>query len=93
MADSSAGWLGKDVTALFTGPSGTGKSMAAEVIANELRLDLYSIDVAGIVSKCIGETGQNLERIFAVIESANPVLFFSTKPTRCSVDRGARLSR
>ncbi|MEZ4683777.1 MAG: ATP-binding protein [Caldilineaceae bacterium] len=53
---SSAG-----VTVLFAGPPGTGKTMAAEVIAGELRLDLYKIDLSSVVSKYIGETEKNLE--------------------------------
>ena len=56
--------LGKGVNALFAGPSGTGKTMAAEIIANELGLDLYKIDLSGVVSKYIGETEKNLDRIF-----------------------------
>jgi hypothetical protein len=68
--------LGKGVTALFAGPSGTGKTMAAEVIANELGLDLYQIDLAGVVSKYIGETEKNLDRIFTAAENANAILFF-----------------
>jgi hypothetical protein len=58
--------LGKGVNALFAGPSGVGKTMAAEVIANELGLDLYKIDLSGVVSKYIGETEKNLDRIFIV---------------------------
>jgi AAA+ superfamily predicted ATPase len=68
--------LGKGVNALFAGPSGTGKTMAAEIIANELRLDLYRIDLAGVVSKYIGETEKNLDRVFEAAESANAILFF-----------------
>lgn len=69
--------LGKGVTALFAGPSGTGKTMAAEIVAGELGLDLYKIDLAGVVSKYIGETERNLERIFrAAQDGANAVLFF-----------------
>jgi hypothetical protein len=67
---------GKGVTALFSGPSGTGKTMAAEVIANKLRLDLYRIDLSAVVSKYIGETEKNLRRIFAAAENANVILFF-----------------
>src|SRR5439155_2133393 len=48
--------LGRGVTALFTGPSGTGKTLAAEIVAGELQLDLYKIDLSGVVSKYIGET-------------------------------------
>jgi hypothetical protein len=68
--------LGKGVTALFAGPSGTGKTMAAEIIASELGLDLYKIDLSGIVSKYIGETEKNLDRIFTAAENANAILFF-----------------
>jgi hypothetical protein len=68
---SSAG-----VTILFAGPPGTGKTMAAEVIAAELGLDLYKIDLSTIVSKYIGETEKNLERIFQEAENSNAILFF-----------------
>jgi SpoVK/Ycf46/Vps4 family AAA+-type ATPase len=68
--------LGKGVNALFAGPSGTGKTMAAEIIANALQLDLYKIDLSGVVSKYIGETEKNLGRIFAAAENANAILFF-----------------
>ena len=54
--------LGKGVSALFAGPSGTGKTMAADIIARELGLDLYKVDLSGVVSKYIGETEKNLER-------------------------------
>jgi SpoVK/Ycf46/Vps4 family AAA+-type ATPase len=64
------------VTALFVGPSGTGKTLSAEAVAHELGLDLYRIDLAGIVSKYIGETEKNLDRVFASAENANAVLFF-----------------
>lgn len=67
---------GKGVNALFAGPSGTGKTMAAEIIANELGLDLYKIDLSGVVSKYIGETEKNLDRIFTAAERANAILFF-----------------
>jgi SpoVK/Ycf46/Vps4 family AAA+-type ATPase len=67
---------GKGVSALFAGPSGTGKTMAADIIANELGLDLYKIDLAGVVSKYIGETEKNLDRVFTAAESANAILFF-----------------
>ena len=62
--------------ALFAGPSGTGKTMAAGVVARALALDLYRIDLAGVVSKYIGETERNLEKIFAAAERASAVLFF-----------------
>ena len=67
---------GKGVTVLFTGPSGSGKTMAAEVIANALGIDMYKIDLSGVVSKYIGETEKNLERIFTAAERTNAILFF-----------------
>jgi SpoVK/Ycf46/Vps4 family AAA+-type ATPase len=67
---------GKGINALFAGPSGTGKTMAAEIIASELQVDLYKIDLSGVVSKYIGETEKNLERIFTAAEHANAILFF-----------------
>ncbi len=68
--------LGKGVNALFAGPSGTGKTMAAEVLASELGLDLYKIDLSTVVSKYIGETEKNLSRIFAEATTSNAILFF-----------------
>lgn len=67
---------GTGVKALFAGASGTGKTMAAGVIARELGLDLYRIDLAGVVSKYIGETEKNLDRIFEAARGASAVLFF-----------------
>jgi SpoVK/Ycf46/Vps4 family AAA+-type ATPase len=67
---------GLSSTALFAGPSGTGKTLAAEVIAAELKLDLYHIDLSQIVSKYIGETEKNLRRIFDAAEEAGAVLLF-----------------
>jgi ATP-dependent 26S proteasome regulatory subunit len=67
---------GRGLGALFSGPSGTGKTMAAEIIAGELGLDLYKIDLSQIVSKYIGETEKNLDRIFQAAENANAILFF-----------------
>jgi SpoVK/Ycf46/Vps4 family AAA+-type ATPase len=67
---------GKGVNALFAGPSGTGKTMAAEILAGELGLDMYKIDLAGVVSKYIGETEKNLDRIFKTAHDANAILFF-----------------
>ena len=64
------------VTALFAGPSGTGKTMTAEIIASELGLDLYRIDLSAVVSKYIGETEKNLEEIFTASAAGNLVLFF-----------------
>jgi ATP-dependent 26S proteasome regulatory subunit len=66
----------KGLTFLFAGPSGTGKTMAAGIIANELGLDLYKIDLSLVVSKFIGETEKNLARIFDEAETANAILFF-----------------
>jgi SpoVK/Ycf46/Vps4 family AAA+-type ATPase len=68
--------LGHGVTALFAGPSGTGKTMAAEILANELALELYKIDLSGVVSKYIGETEKNLNRIFNAANDSNAILFF-----------------
>jgi AAA+ superfamily predicted ATPase len=67
---------GKGLSALFTGPPGTGKTMAAEVIANELQLDLYKIDLSQVVTKYIGETEKNLDRIFQEARTSNAILFF-----------------
>jgi hypothetical protein len=68
--------LGKGVTALFAGPSGTGKTLAAEIVAADLGLDLFQIDLANIVSKYIGETEKNLDRVFDAARHANAVLLF-----------------
>jgi len=68
--------LGKGLNALFSGPPGTGKTMAAEVIANELNLDLYKIDLSQVVSKYIGETEKNLDKIFTEAQNSNAILFF-----------------
>ncbi len=68
--------LGKGLIALFSGPSGTGKTMAAEIIANDLGLDLYKIDLSAVVSKYIGETEKNLERIFNEAQDSDAILFF-----------------
>ena len=70
------GGRGRGVTALFAGDSGTGKTMSAEVIAADLRLDLYTVNLATVVDKYIGETEKNLERIFAEAGGVNAVLFF-----------------
>jgi hypothetical protein len=66
----------RGVSMLFAGPPGTGKTMSAQIIAAELGLDLYKIDLSTIVSKYIGETEKNLERIFTEAESSNAILFF-----------------
>ncbi|MDX1530153.1 MAG: ATP-binding protein [Rhodothermales bacterium] len=67
---------GLGITALFAGPSGTGKTLAAEVLAHALRLDLYHIDLSGVVSKYIGETEKNLRRVFDAAEAGGAVLLF-----------------
>lgn len=74
---------GKGVAVLFAGPSGTGKTMAAEVIANKLGIDLYRIDLSTVVSKYIGETEKNLERIFAAAARSNSVLLFDEADALC----------
>ncbi len=70
------GGRGRGITALFAGDSGTGKTMSAEVIAGELGLDLYSINLATVVDKYVGETEKNLERIFTEADGVNGVLLF-----------------
>ncbi|MGH9849946.1 MAG: ATP-binding protein, partial [Blastocatellia bacterium] len=67
---------GLGISALFAGESGTGKTMAAEVIANALRLNLYRIDLSAVVSKYIGETEKNLRRLFDAAEDGGAILFF-----------------
>lgn len=67
---------GLGISALFAGPSGTGKTMAAEVLANDLCLDLYRIDLSAVVSKYIGETEKNLARVFDAAEEAGAILLF-----------------
>jgi ATPase family associated with various cellular activities (AAA) len=67
---------GLGISALFAGDSGTGKTMAAEVIANDLRLNLYRIDLSAVVSKYIGETEKNLRRLFDAAEDGGAILFF-----------------
>ncbi|MEP7200072.1 MAG: ATP-binding protein [Chloroflexota bacterium] len=68
--------LGKGLIALFSGPSGTGKTMAGEIIANDLGLDVYKIDLSSVVSKYIGETEKNLEKIFSEAQDSDSILFF-----------------
>jgi hypothetical protein len=67
---------GKGISALFTGPPGTGKTLAAQIMAYELGIDLYRIDLSTVVSKYIGETEKNLERIFREAQASNAILFF-----------------
>jgi len=68
--------LGQGISAMFAGPSGTGKTMAAQVLAASLGLELYRIDLAGVVNKYIGETEKRLKQVFEVCERANVLLFF-----------------
>ncbi|MGC8874175.1 MAG: AAA family ATPase [Chloroflexia bacterium] len=68
--------MGKGLNALFAGPSGTGKTMAAKIIAGELGLPLFKIDLSAVVSKYVGETEKHLRRLFAEAERANAILFF-----------------
>jgi len=70
------GGRGHGVSALFAGDSGTGKTMSAEVIAGELGLDLYRVDLATVVDKYVGETEKNLEKIFTEAAGVNGVLLF-----------------
>ena len=70
------GTRGLGISALFAGESGTGKTMAAEVLANELDLDLYRIDLSSVVSKYIGETEKNLRRVFDAAEECGAILLF-----------------
>jgi len=67
---------GLGVSALFSGESGTGKTLAAEVLASTLELDLYRIDLSGVVNKYIGETEKNLRRLFDAAEESGAILFF-----------------
>lgn len=90
---------GRGITALFAGPSGTGKTMAAEILAAHLRLDLHRVDLAGVVSKYVGETEKNLRRIFDTAERTGTILLFdeadalfgSRTEVRDSHDRYANL--
>jgi hypothetical protein len=70
------GRRGLGLSALFSGPSGTGKTLAAEVLAAELRLDLYRIDLSAVVSKYIGETEKNLKQVFDAAEAGGCLLLF-----------------
>ena len=67
---------GRGITALFGGPSGTGKTMAAEILACELGLDLYRVDLAGLMDKYVGETEKNLRAVFDAAERSGSILFF-----------------
>lgn len=68
--------LGTGITAMFAGPSGTGKTMAAQVIARSLGMKLYRVDLAGVINKYIGETEKRLKQVFDACERANVMLFF-----------------
>ncbi|MEP7270475.1 MAG: ATP-binding protein [Acidobacteriota bacterium] len=70
------GTRGLGMSALFAGPSGTGKTMAAEVLATELKLDLFRIDLSQVVSKYVGETEKNLRRVFEAAEHGGAILLF-----------------
>jgi ATPase family associated with various cellular activities (AAA) len=68
--------LGKGTIALFTGDSGTGKTLSAEILAKDLGLDLYQVDISLVVSKYIGETEKNLSRVFDEAQASNAILLF-----------------
>lgn len=68
--------LGTGITAMFAGPSGTGKTMAAQVLARSLAMKLYRVDLAGVINKYIGETEKRLKQVFDACERANVMLFF-----------------
>lgn len=67
---------GRSVSMVFTGPPGTGKTMAAQVVSNELGLDIYKIELATVVSKYVGETEKNLDEIFSQAKKSQVILFF-----------------
>ncbi len=73
---ATKGSRGLGISALFAGESGTGKTMASEVLANELQLDLYKIDLSKVVNKYIGETEKNLKKIFDAAENGGAILLF-----------------
>jgi hypothetical protein len=83
---------GRAITALFAGPSGTGKTLAAEVIAREAGLDLYHVDLSQVVDKYIGETEKRLRRIFDVAEQGGAILLFDEADAlfgkRAEIERG-----
>lgn len=68
--------LGRGITALFSGPSGTGKTMAAQVLARSLGMKLFRVDLSGVMNKYIGETEKRLKQVFDSCERANVLLFF-----------------
>jgi adenylate kinase family enzyme len=69
-------WNESGITVLFAGPPGTGKTMAAEIMARQLKLPIYRIDLSQVVNKYIGETEKNLKRVFDAAEISDMVLFF-----------------
>jgi hypothetical protein len=73
---SNRGWRGTGTSVLLAGPSGTGKTLAAEVLTKRLGLDLYRVDLSGVVSKYIGETEKNLRKVFDAAESGGCALLF-----------------
>src|SRR5262249_671249 len=73
---ATKGNRGLGITALFAGVSGTGKTMAAEVLSRELQLDLYRIDLSSVVNKYVGETEKNLRRVFDAADAGGVVLLF-----------------
>lgn len=87
------GTKGRGLTGLFVGPSGTGKTLAAEVVAGELGLDLYVIDLSTVVSKYIGETEENLDRVFREATGINGVLFFDEADALFGKRSGVRDSK
>ncbi len=84
--------LGRGLVALFTGPPGTGKTMAATLLASRNQRDLYKVDVANVLSKFIGEMEKNLDRVFSDAQDANAILFFDEADAlfgkRGEVERG-----
>lgn len=73
---AARGRRGLGLSALFSGPSGTGKTLAAEVLATELQLDLYRVDLASVVSRWVGETEKNLRQVFDAAEAGGVILLF-----------------
>lgn len=90
---------GKGLSILFSGPPGTGKTMAASIVANEMDLELYKVDLSNVVSKYIGETEKNLSYLFDEAERSNSILLFDETDSlfsqrtnvKDSKDRGANL--
>lgn len=87
------GGRGRGVTALFSGPSGTGKTMAAEALAGELGVPLFRVNLASVVDKYIGETEKKLDRVFASVEDVDGVLLFDEADALFSKRSGVSDSR